>query len=201
MTRGAGSKVRVSLPVETYDETVLVGLKAQDEEGRRGDLSNLVYIYVESTTTTTVSTTPTSTSPTTAAAPRTFTAKTFWLVVGSLLLFLLLLLCLVATWCMCSRRRGTTGGEGWKEEGGNGWREDWRREGGGGEMVEVVERRAATRQEWEMRKGARSGWEVEERFEERQSPPRYENPPDILPNLNNDGLSRAVRLYYNRNIM
>ena len=194
----------VSLPVETYDETVLVGLKAQDEEGRRGDLSNLVNIYVESTTTTTVSTTPTSTpttSPTTDAAPRTFTAKTFWLVVGSLLLFLLLLLCLVATWCMCSRRRGTTGGEGWKEEGGNGWREDWRREGGGGEMVEVGERRAATRQEWEMRKGARSGWEVEERFEERQSPPRYENPPDILPNPNNDGLSRAVRLYYNRNIM
>ena len=60
-------------------------------------------------------------------------------------------------------------------------------------MVEVVERRAATRQEWEMRKGARSGWEVEERFEERRSPPRYENPPDILPNPNSDGLGRAVR--------
>ena len=37
VTRGAGSKVSVSLPVETYDETVLVGLKAQDEEGRRGE--------------------------------------------------------------------------------------------------------------------------------------------------------------------
>ena len=33
--REVGSKVSVSLPVEKYDETVLVGLKAQDEEGRK----------------------------------------------------------------------------------------------------------------------------------------------------------------------
>ena len=200
-TREVGSKVSVSLPVEKYDETVLVGLKAQDEEGRRGDLSNIVSIYVESLPTTTVPTIPTSsspTSPTTTALPRTYTAKTFWLVVGSLLLFLLLLLCLVATWCMC-RRRGE-GGEDWKE-GGNGWREDMRREGGrGGEVVQVGERRAATKQEWDLRRGARSGWEVssrglevEERIEERRAPPRYENPPDILPNPNSDGLGRAVR--------
>ena len=199
--REVGSKVSVSLPVEKYDETVLVGLKAQDEEGRRGNLSNIVSIYVESLPTTTVPTIPTSsspTSPTTTALPRTYTAKTFWLVVGSLLLFLLLLLCLVATWCMC-RRRGE-GGEDWKE-GGNGWREDMRREGGrGGEVVQVGERRAATKQEWDLRRGARSGWEVsgrglevEERIEERRAPPRYENPPDILPNPNSDGLGRAVR--------
>ena len=201
-TREVGSKVSVSLPVEKYDETVLVGLKAQDEEGRRGDLSNLVSIYVESLPTTTVPTIPTTsnpTSPTTTALPRTYTAKTFWLVVGSLLLFLLLLLCLVATWCMCRRR--SEGGEEWKEEGGSGWREDRRREGGGGSVVQVGERRAATKQEWEMRRGARgAGWEVsgrglevEERIEERRAPPRYENPPDILPNPNSDGLGRAVR--------
>ena len=52
-----------------------------------------------------------------------------------------------------------------------------------------------------MRRGARAGWEVsgsrglevEERIEERRAPPRYENPPDILPNPNSDGLGRAVR--------
>ena len=119
VTREVGSKVSVSLPVEKYDETVLVGLKAQDEEGRRGDLSNLVSIYVVSLPTTTAPTIPTSsnpTSPTTTALPRTYSAKTFWLVVGSLLLFLLLLLCLVATWCMCRRGRVERGRE-WMEGG------------------------------------------------------------------------------------
>ena len=33
---------------------------------------------------------------------------------------------------------------------------------------------------------------MEERIEERRAPPRYENPPDILPNPNSDGPGRVV---------
>ena len=60
MVKEVGNKVNVSLPIETYDETVLVGLKAQDEDGRRGELSNIVSVYVPSLPTTTVPTKPTS---------------------------------------------------------------------------------------------------------------------------------------------
>ena len=35
--------------------------------------------------------------------------------------------------------------------------------------------------------------EVEERIEERHEPPRYENPPDVLPNPNNESFNRSVR--------
>ena len=199
MVKEVGNKVNVSLPIETYDETVLVGLKAQDEEGRRGELSNIVSVYVPSLPTTTVPTNPTSlppTSTTATAQPKTYSARTFWLVVGSLLLFLLLLLCLVATWCMC-RRRGSE--DEWRSDRSE-WREDRRWDGGRMEVVQMGERKAATKEEWDMRKGAsRSGWQVnrgmemEGRIEERHEPPRYENPPDVLPNPNNESFNRSVR--------
>ena len=68
------------------------------------------------------------------------------------------------------------------------------------EVVQMGERKAATKEEWDMRKGAsRSGWQVnrgmemEGRIEERHGPPRYENPPDVLPNPNNESFNRSVR--------
>ena len=82
-----GSRRRVCLPIHTYDQTVLVGVRAQDGEGRRGDMSNLVSVFVTSPPSTTpFSTTTTSTSSPSSSPspPTTYSAATFWAVVGSL---------------------------------------------------------------------------------------------------------------------
>ena len=161
----------------------MVGVMALDSGGRRGSLSNLVSVYVQSPPTTTQATTPPgpTTQPTT-TPPVTFSSTTFWAVVGSLaglqvsfppnflvrvylhllllspalLQALLLLACCLLLLC-------------W-------WRRKRRRTESRTALYLGEERRV---EEGEEGKGSvRRGWEEEEG---RLAISQYEHPPDLVP--------------------